>query len=159
MPNPYVFSSGFPKDFQVVDGAGQLMPAWQYFLYALWSKTGGAASTITNTFTIIQQPGSTQPIIIDHEGNPVDAGSFSPPPKEAAVPVALTTSPYVFHAIATGLLMCFGGQIDYSRDGTTYYPVTMVGGQIFVIRGDYVRISWSGIRPPVVTWFAGGIVP
>lgn len=153
--NPYTFASGYPKDFQIIDQFGQLTPAWQYFFFALWSKTGGAASTINNTYTVIQSPTTGQPIIIDNTGSPVGTIA-APPAKAAAETIDPGTSPFTFHPTITGFLTCFGGQIDYSRDGTFYFPVTMFGGQILVLNGDYVRVTWSG-RPPTVTWFPGGI--
>jgi hypothetical protein len=79
--NPYAASSTFPKDFQVVDGFGQLTPAWQYFFQYLWTKQGGGTTTINNSYVVIDSP--TGPVISGpgpSDGTPIGGASSLPEP-------------------------------------------------------------------------------
>jgi hypothetical protein len=149
--NPYQFSSAYPKDFQIVDGLGQLMPAWQYFFQALWAKTGGGQSTITNTYVVIETPGG--PVISGpgpSNGTPVGGVA-----KSAPVVQTLTSSPWHFDAMVNGFMALSGGEVDYSRDGVNYYVASMLGGQIVMLEGDHINVIWYGAAPTAV-WFPGG---
>jgi hypothetical protein len=150
--NPYQYLSSFPKDFQIVDGVGQLMPAWQYFFQALWSKTGGGVVSIENTYTVIQSPGG--PVISGPgpaNGTPVGAGAA----KGAPIAQSLGTSPWTFHAAENGLMSLSGGDVRYSRDGTTFYSTSMTGGQVSILKGDFIKVFWYGTAP-VAVWWPGG---
>ena len=149
--NPYQFTAAFPKDFQIVDGLGQLMPAWQYFLQALWAKTGGGSTSVLNTYVVIETPQG--PIISGpgpSNGTPIGGLAKQPP-----VVQALTTSPWAFHSAENGFMALSGGEVDYSRDGTNYYKASMVGGQILMAEGDHINVTWYGATPTAI-WFPGG---
>jgi hypothetical protein len=151
--NPYQFSSAYPKDFQIVDGLGQLMPAWQYFFQALWAKTGGGATTINNSYVVIETPSG--PVISGpgpSNGTPIGDGVL---PKGAPVPQTLTTSPWPFRAAENGFMALSGGEVDYSRDGVNYYKASMLGGQILMVEGDHINVIWYGPAPSAI-WFPGG---
>jgi len=149
------FQTGFPKDNQFVDGLGNITPLWYMFLYALWSKTGGGVSTITNTYTIIQETGGGPPVIIDNNGNSQgQIGTIQP--KGAAELQTLSGSPFSFAAPANGMLTAYGGQIEYSRDGTNFYTISNIGGQFVMVKGDTIKVVWYGDAPQVV-WWPGGI--
>jgi hypothetical protein len=152
--NPYQFSSAFPKDFQIVDALGQLMPAWQYFFQALWAKTGGGTTTIQNSYVVIETPGG--PVISGpgpSNGTPIGGGA--PLPKEPPVVQALTSSPWPFRAAVNGFMALSGGEVDYSRDGINYYKASMLGGQIVMLEGDHINVIWYGLTP-IAVWFPGG---
>lgn len=151
--NPYAFSSAYPKDFQIVDSLGQLMPAWQYFFQALWAKTGGGNSTVQNTYVVIETPAG--PVISGpgpSSGSPVGSTAI---PKQPPVVQTLTSPPWIFHATQNGLMTITGGEVDYSRDGINFYRTSMTGGQIMVLKGDSIAVNWYGTAP-VAVWFAGG---
>jgi hypothetical protein len=151
--NPYQFSSAYPKDFQIVDSLGQLQPAWQYFFQALWAKTGGGSTTISNSYVVIESPSG--PVISGpgpSNGTPVGGG---PLPKELPVVQTLVTSPWAFRAAANGFMALSGGEVDYSRDGTNYYKASMLGGQILMVEGDHINVIWYGPTPSAI-WFPGG---
>src|SRR6267142_3883868 len=114
--NPYQFSSSFPKDFQIVDGLGQLMPAWQYFFQALWAKTGGGVTTVNNSYVIIETPAGPT-IMGPGPSNGVVIGGVA---KSAPVVQTLGASPWSFRAAQNGFMALSGGEVDYSRDGTNY---------------------------------------
>ena len=150
--NPYSYVAAFPKDFQIVDGLGQLMPAWQYFFQALWAKTGGGSISVQNTYTVIESPGG--PVISGpgpSNGTPVGQA----PAKLVPVPQTLAGSPWLFTATENGFVTLTGGEVEYSRDGATYYRTSMTGGQIVVLKGDHIRVTWYGPTPSAV-WFPGG---
>jgi hypothetical protein len=151
--NPYQFSSAYPKDFQIVDGLGQLMPAWQYFFQALWAKTGGGATNIQNSYVVIESPGGGAIISGPgpSNGTPIE-GAVA---KSAPVVQTLTTSPWSFRAAENGFMALSGGEVDYSRDGVNYYKASMLGGQILMVEGDHINVIWYGPAPSAI-WFPGG---
>ena len=151
--NPYSYVAGYPKDFQIVDGYGQLTPAWQYFFQALWAKTGGGSVSVQNTYTVIESPAG--PIIAGpgpSNGVPVGQGTK----KAAPVLQTLNTSPWTFTAAENGFMTLPGGQINYSRDGSLFYKSAMTGGQIMILSGDTIQVVWYGARPSPVVWWPGG---
>lgn len=153
--NPYSYSSAYPKDFQIVDGLGQLMPAWQYFFQALWDKLGGGSTTINNSYIVIDSP--TGPVLSGSgpsSGGPVGGGEVQP--KEPPTVQVLSLSPWTFTAGGNGLMTVTGGEVDYSRDGVTFYQASMVGGQFVVLKGDAIRVKWYGSAIPQAVWWLGG---
>lgn len=152
--NPFTFSSAFPKDFQLVDAAGQLMPAWQYFLQAIWDKTGGGTTTVNNSYVVIETPSG--PVISGpgpSNGTPIGGTVV---PKSAPVIQSLSSAPWFFHAAENGFMTLSGGSVQYSRDGVSYYQTSMTGGQIMVLKGDSISVTWYGTDAPVAVWWPGG---
>jgi hypothetical protein len=149
--NPYSYSSAFPKDFQIVDSLGLLTPAWQYFLQALWAKTGGGATTVSNSYVIVQTPGGPTIVGPGPANGTVIGGVDKSPP----VVQTLTSSPWAFRAAENGFVALSGGEVDYSRDGVNYYKASMLGGQILMVEGDHINVIWYGPAPSAI-WFPGG---
>jgi hypothetical protein len=150
--NPYQFSSAFPKDFQIVDALGQLQPAWQYFFQALWAKTGGGSTNIQNSYVVIETPGG--PVISGpgpSNGTPI-GGAVA---KSAPVVQTLSSSPWTFRSAENGFMALSGGEVQYSRDGISFYQASMTGGQILMVEGDHINVIWYG-PTPVAVWFPGG---
>jgi hypothetical protein len=157
MPNnPYSYFNQFPRDFQFVDQLGMLMPAWQYFLLAVWQKLGSGQCSVEDWHYISSSADTPGQLVIVNTGGSVVATPMQIAPKEAPAPQLLATSPWTFTAPASGFLTLSGGQVEYSRDGITYYPVSMTGGQVWVLGGDHVQVIWYGTAPQVV-WWQGGV--
>jgi len=149
--NPYQFVSAFPKDFQIVDNLGLLMPAWQYFFQALWAKTGGGSVSVNNSYVIVETPqGPTITGPGPSNGTVIGGVDKSPPTVQT-----VGGSPWSFRAAENGFMALSGGQVDYSRDGTNYYRTSMTGGQIVMVEGDHINVIWYD-TPPVAVWFPGG---
>jgi len=71
---------------------------------------------------------------------------------EASVPV--TASPFLYTAPVNGTLLVNGGPvtlIEYSHNGSPFYPLGQVGGQIQVFQFDEVRITY--LNAPSLTFF------
>lgn len=68
--------------------------------------------------------------------------------------VMVTASPFVFTAAVQGSLLVAGGPvtlIEYSKDGTTWFPMGIVQGPIQLVPKDQVRITYT--HAPAVTFF------
>ena len=67
--------------------------------------------------------------------------------------MAATVSGMVYTAAVSGILLVFGARVDISRDGITWYPVTLQGGQITLQRADSAKITWYSAAAPQLTFF------
>lgn len=68
--------------------------------------------------------------------------------------VTPTASPFIFTTPAQGTLLVSGGPvtlIEYSKDGTTWYPMGVTNGPLHLVPNDRVRITYS--NAPAVTFF------
>lgn len=68
--------------------------------------------------------------------------------------VTIGASPYIFTTPAQGTLLVSGGPvtlIEYSKDGTTWYPTGVTQGQIQMVPNDHVRIAY--MNAPTLTFF------
>lgn len=68
--------------------------------------------------------------------------------------LTLTGSPFVYQNISGGPqdAMVSGGSvsiIEYSRDGTTYYPVGLLGGVVSLNPSDRIRVTY--LTAPTIT--------
>lgn len=73
-------------------------------------------------------------------------------PSQDVTVVAVTTSPQTFQATVGGTLFVAGTdiQVDLSRDGQNYYPVSS-GGAVPMSSGDIAKIIYTGA--PEFTFF------
>ena len=153
--NPFSYSPGFPQDFTFVDEAQILRPAWHYFLQSLWQRVGASTPTLQSLY--VQLINGLPQLFQAITGNPIGQIGIIQPKVTPVKPVLVVT-PFVFQAPETGFMTVPGGKVSYSRDGTTYYEVTLTGGQIVILVGDFVKIEWfnpAGPPEPVV-WWGGG---
>lgn len=69
---------------------------------------------------------------------------------QPAGPVAAITvgaSPYTYVATLGGTVIVDGGtvsEIDFSRDGVTFYNTGVTAGMLPVSQGDQLVVTWSG---------------
>lgn len=74
------------------------------------------------------------------------AGLFKGLPPGNVVPITLTGSPYTFSAPSKGFVLISGGtvsQVEFSRDGVTYYATGQTSGQFTLSAQDYIRITYT----------------
>jgi len=75
----------------------------------------------------------------------------APDPEQIITPDA---SPYVFENSFPGSLIVTGGtvtMVEISRDGSTFYNLSMLAGEFFLCPGDQLRITY--ILAPTIVWF------
>lgn len=68
-------------------------------------------------------------------------------------PVAITGSPQTYTAASDGTLVVFAAMVELSRDGATWFKVTLQGGAVPMKVGDRARVTWYSADAPEITWF------
>jgi hypothetical protein len=141
----------------MVNPDGTLATAWYRFLITLWQRTGCNRGAVQNAAVVNQAPlGAGAPLTVTDALTGKTIGTIFIIGQQGgpAVPQVLTASPFEFTADNLGTLTSFGGKLELSRDlGATWFPVGLLGGGLFLMNADQVRVSWFGATPPVVTWF------
>lgn len=73
----------------------------------------------------------------------------------AGAPVA---SPFTYAPALSGTMIVSSGKVELSRDaGATYYIVSLTGGEVPVLFGDQIRVTWFSAIVPGVVFFPSGI--
>lgn len=70
--------------------------------------------------------------------------------------LTLSSSPFTYTAPSGGFIVASSGKLAISRGGSPFYSVGSgsTGGSCPLVKGDKLRVSWSG-SPPTVVWFGG----
>lgn len=72
------------------------------------------------------------------------------PQSEEAIPVG--ASPFTYQAVIRGQVLISGGSvssIEFSRNGSTFYPAGITEGFVQMDRNDYVRVTYA-VAPSIV---------
>lgn len=154
MSAPGAPTAAFPQlGTEFVDQNREITIPWYRLLIQLWRLAGGSQIPIAQAvFFLLIAPGEIEAVSVD--SGPVGLLQLQNQPGETAVPQALGSSPTVFSTAVTGMLSVFAGRSDLSRDaGANYYPISLTGAAIPMLKGDQVKISWVGANKPTVVWW------
>lgn len=137
------------------DGNGRVTLSWSRFFTTLAGLVGGSLVPVSN------------PVVI-RVINPEQLGAYDATtgellgviplknePGGIPQPVAITGSPQIYKAISDGTLVVFSTALEVSRDGGgTWFQVTLTGGALPLLVGDWARATWYDVAtPPKITWF------
>jgi hypothetical protein len=155
MSQPGVGPVAFPElASPFVDENRFLGLEWLRFLIALWQLAGGSQVPIFQAVFLRQLSPGEIGVYDVSVGGFVGLIRLKDFPGAPEVPQTLTTSPFLFTAPGDGFLTAFGCKIEITRTGG-YYPVSLTGGSVPLMRNDGVRLSWTSGTPTAV-WFPDG---
>ena len=140
-------------DTQFVDPlTGMIQQPWYRLLIDLWRKNASSLFPITESvYFLLNSNGAVGCYRVDDNallGFLFFSGGTPPPPQ----PVPPSGSGFVYQAQTVGTLIVDSGMVELSRDGSTWYIVSRVGGAIPMQVGDFSRVSWFE-APPTITFF------
>lgn len=161
MANPVQHQTQQPMpklDSKFVDERGIIQISWFRLLLTLWTKSG--AGDAPNPFAVVfeaQDDVGTLPLNIFQATTGEFLGTVRSPtvPGQPAEPLNPNLNPFVFQAPREGLIYVTGGELEYSRDGQTWYLISLTTGNIQVQCLDFVRVTWTGPLPTVVFFPVG----
>lgn len=155
MPAPPSPTAAFPQlGTRFVDENGSIEIPWYRLLIQLWRLIGGSNVPIANAVYFILNLPSTLQVWSISTGGLVGVVALQDTPGKPAVPQAPAVSPFVFTAAGSGMFSGFCCKMELSRDaGVTYYPLTLTGGAVPMLKADKIRLSWLGASPPTAVWF------
>lgn len=130
---------------------------WYRLLIALWRLAGGSQVPIAQAvFFLLTSPGEIEAISV--VTGPIGFLQLQNQPGQAPVPQTLGASPTTFLAGVTGMMSVFAGRTDLSRDGgSTFYPISLTGAAVPMLKGDIVKISWVGANKPTAVWWPSNV--
>jgi hypothetical protein len=135
-----------------LDAHGFLTFPWYAFLSSLHTKSGGSLPA-SDSVALQFANGAITAFAAD--GAEIGPVAFTGTTKQAAELLDPVVSPFIYTASENGfLIVSAGAGIQFSRDHLTFYPISTNGGQIVMLTGDQVQVTWSG-GPPSVVWFGG----
>jgi hypothetical protein len=140
------------NDIPVTAEDGRVTEPWRRFFLALWQKTGASNTTVQNFLFLQQTSAGLQAYTAGNPTVPVGTipttGGSGLPPQ----PLTLASSPFVYSAVGSGTLVVDSGLLEIKRgSGGTWYTVSLVGGALPLLAGDFARITWNG-SSPVAVW-------
>lgn len=132
----------------LVNGEGVIQDYWYRFLHALFVKLGGTQSLTQQQTYVVNGPGGLQVYSSATGqllGTLVSSGTKGAP----AVAQVVGPSPWTFQALVAGVLIVESGQVELSRDGTTFYICGLAGAPVPLLNGDSVRVTYYDAAPKV----------
>ena len=133
---PTTTLTNLPVNGPMVDSNQNLTQQWRLFFQDLYVRVGGNKATSNSQLQT----------------------AISPLAGASQQPQTLTTSPFVLTAIQRGKLLISGGgitNVQFSRDGTTFYSTGSFRGTFIVLSADIFKISFLTGNAPTVTFFPG----
>lgn len=146
---------GFPQlSSALVDENDMPTLEWLRFWIALWQLAGGSQVPIFQAVFLRQLSPGEIGVYDVSVGGFVGLIRLKDFPGAPEIPLTMAVSPVLFTAPGDGFLTAFGCKIEITRTGG-YYPVSLTGGALPLMRNDGVRLSWlSGT--PTAAWFPDG---
>lgn len=154
MSDPGVNTAAFPQlGTEFVDEHREITIPWYRLLISLWRLAGGSQVPISQAvYFLLVAPEEVE--VVSVVSGPIGFLQLQNQPGQPAVPQTLGSSPTTFLAGVTGMMSVFAGKSELSRDGgSTYYPVSLTGAAIPMLKGDICRISWVGTNKPTAVWW------
>lgn len=139
----------------LVNPDGTVSIPWYYFLIQTFKNAGGSSPGSIVSYLIQNNLGGFD-IINASTGAKIGSVSNTDGPGAPIVPIPLTSNPFVYTVSTAGHVTVDSGMVELSRDGTNYYPVSLVGGEFVLRNGDSVRISWFSGFVPTANWWSDG---
>lgn len=164
VPNPIVVHQAYlplPQlGVEFVNDNRTIHQAWYRVIVAFYQRLGAKFVEQANYITMcFAGPGATIPI---QAVNSQTGAILGPIPTDtqmgaAPLPIAVGDSPFEYQTNLAGVYIVNGAQVEFSRDGSTWYYVSPMGGMLPVRYGDFIRLTYFGAAPeftflPNVTW-------
>jgi hypothetical protein len=145
---------GFPYlGTPLVDSNGNVSIPWYRFFVSLWRNTGGSNVPGGSAVYFVENIAGGVDVYDTATASYIGTLVLSGRPGQPAVPQAPGASPFEYTALIQGTMVVTGAQVELSRDGATWYLVTLTGGAVPLKTGDSIRVTWYGDEIPKVTWF------